>query len=382
MSDNIQNSLKNTVWGGNDQPRNRESNIELFRIITMLLIVAHHYVVNSGVTEVDGLIRSDPKSTHSIFLLVFGAWGKIGINCFVMITGYFMCKSHITSRKFVKLVGEYLFYKYMIHAVFFFTGYETLNIRNIVKAIVPITQVEQNFTGCFILFWICIPFLNMLVHNINERQHLRLLGLLCVIYILFGTIHHVSMNYVSWFCVLYLISAYIRLYPKKWMNSTIKCGFLFLTSIILCAVSIICCIWLGVKLNIYNPYYFVSDSNAFLAVVCGLMGFLFFKNIHIPYSRAINTIAASTFGVLLIHAHSDSMRKWLWKDVIDVTGHYSDKLMPLYSVVCVISIFVICVIIDQIRINLIEKPFFKWWDKHWNVWYKRFNKKEINDQEV
>lgn len=26
----------------------RSSNIELFRIITMLIIVAHHYVVNSG----------------------------------------------------------------------------------------------------------------------------------------------------------------------------------------------------------------------------------------------------------------------------------------------------------------------------------------------
>ena len=26
----------------------RDSNLELFRIVTMLLIVAHHYVVNSG----------------------------------------------------------------------------------------------------------------------------------------------------------------------------------------------------------------------------------------------------------------------------------------------------------------------------------------------
>lgn len=28
--------------------KRRDSGIELFRIITMLLIVAHHYVVNSG----------------------------------------------------------------------------------------------------------------------------------------------------------------------------------------------------------------------------------------------------------------------------------------------------------------------------------------------
>lgn len=32
--------------------KKRDSNLELFRIITMLLIVAHHYVVNSGLMEV------------------------------------------------------------------------------------------------------------------------------------------------------------------------------------------------------------------------------------------------------------------------------------------------------------------------------------------
>ena len=29
--------------------KNRDSNIELYRIVLMLLIIAHHYVVNSGV---------------------------------------------------------------------------------------------------------------------------------------------------------------------------------------------------------------------------------------------------------------------------------------------------------------------------------------------
>ena len=30
----------------------RNSNIELFRIITMLVIIAHHYVVNSGIADI------------------------------------------------------------------------------------------------------------------------------------------------------------------------------------------------------------------------------------------------------------------------------------------------------------------------------------------
>lgn len=54
----------------------RDSNIEFFRIITMLLIIAHHYVVNSGLAYNDGPIFNDSLSTPSLFLLIFGAWGK------------------------------------------------------------------------------------------------------------------------------------------------------------------------------------------------------------------------------------------------------------------------------------------------------------------
>ena len=43
----------------------RESNIELFRIVSMFLIVAHHLVVNSGLTAADGPVYSDPQQACS-----------------------------------------------------------------------------------------------------------------------------------------------------------------------------------------------------------------------------------------------------------------------------------------------------------------------------
>ena len=62
----------------------RNSNLELFRIILMLLIVAHHYVVNSGMMSE---MAKDPFAANSLFFYLFGAWGKTAINGFVMITG-------------------------------------------------------------------------------------------------------------------------------------------------------------------------------------------------------------------------------------------------------------------------------------------------------
>lgn len=195
----------------------RNSNLELYRIIVMLLIVAHHYVVNSGLMDI---LEEVPLSGKSLFYYWFGMWGKTGINCFVLITGYFMCKSTITIRKFLKLLLEIEFYNIAIFAIFVFVGYEVFTLKGLVVALLPAYTLSQNFASCFLLFYLCIPFLNILINNLDKSKHLNLLVLCLIIYTLFGTLpmFSVTMNYVSWFCVLYIISSYIRLYgitPRK-----------------------------------------------------------------------------------------------------------------------------------------------------------------------
>lgn len=214
--------------------KQRNSNLELYRIIVMLLIVAHHYVVNSGLMEE---LNKDPLSTKSIFFYIFGMWGKTGINCFVLITGYFMCKSQITIRKFLKLLFEVEFYIVAINTIFVLTGYQHFNLKELLLTFLPIRTIADGFTSCFLVFYLFIPFLNVLVRNLTKLQH-QLLVLLCLFtYTLMGTFHcfHITMNYVSWFCVLYFISSYVRFYGLCPSLSTTK--------------------WGGAFVHIYNPFH-------------------------------------------------------------------------------------------------------------------------------
>ena len=356
----------------------RESNIELFRIITMLLIVAHHYVVNSGLTAANGPIQADPLSGRSIFLLLFGAWGKTGINCFVMITGYFMCKSQITAKKFAKLFCEIMFYQIIFYLVFLLSGYEPFSLKTLAKALIPVTHINADFKNCFLLFWLFIPFLNILINNLNERQHIKLILLSSFLYVVLGTLHQVTMNYVSWFIVLYFIASYLRFYPKKCFDNTKMWGILAFCSVLISVISVVACTWLGTKIHDRMYYAFVTDSNTFLAVTTGTFAFLFFKNIKMKYNKFINTVAASTFGVVLIHANSNAMREWLWKDTLDNVGYYNSSIMPIHAIGSVICIFTVCVIIDIVRIKFLEKPFFAFWDKHWDgvaIKYKNWEDK-------
>lgn len=53
----------------------RNSNLELYRILTMIVIVIHHYVVNSGLLEEMGKNMTEFKS---IFLYIIGGGVKQG----------------------------------------------------------------------------------------------------------------------------------------------------------------------------------------------------------------------------------------------------------------------------------------------------------------
>lgn len=210
--------------------KERNSNLELYRIIVMLLIVAHHYVVNSGLMSV---MKEEPLHIQSIFLYLFGMWGKTGINCFVMITGYFMCKSHISLRKFMKLLLEVYFYNVVITGIFLLTGYARPSFSTVFYALVPIQSFGVNFVACFVVFYLLIPFLNLLIQTMNSKLHLRLVLLCLLVYSVIGTIPKITLgvNYVSWFVLLYFIASYIRLYGFPIKISNRNWGWLILLSI-------------------------------------------------------------------------------------------------------------------------------------------------------
>ncbi len=333
--------------------KTRSSNIELYRVIVMILIVAHHYVVNSGLFE---LALQTPCSAKSIYLFLFGMWGKTGINCFVLITGYYMCTSRITLQKFLKLLLEVYLYKILIFIVLLVCGYESINLSSLLRLLLPVSCVADNFTGCFILFWLTIPFLNILIKNLNKKQHLHLLGLLIFIYVILPLLpyNRVVFNYVTWFIVLYLLSSYIRLYKFKLFSTKIW-GCITLGCIMLSMATIPFCLKLGLF-----PYWFVSDSNAILAVLIGLSSFMFIKDFQISYNKFINILGASTFGVLLIHANSDAMRFWLWRDALNNIGWYNNTVLFViaHSVISVLLVYSVCTLIDWLRIRFLEKPFF------------------------
>ena len=248
------------------------------------------------------------------------------------------------------------------------TGYQSLTLSETVKVLLPVTSVTQNFVGCYLLFYLTIPFLNILVSKMTKRQHLLLISLCLLIYTIIGGIPkiRVDMNYVSWFMILFLIGSYLRLHPEKWFdnkklwrNATAVTICLAIASVIamLCAQE-----WINSRfnMNLELAYFLVSDSNKILAVAVAVSSFMLFKNSGIRYNSTINTIASATFGVLLIHANSDVMRQWLWRDTLGNAGWYINGggwlEMAAHALISIVAVYAVCTVIELLRAKFIETP--------------------------
>ena len=87
--------------------KRRNATVELLRIVAMIMIICLHGL------DKGGLLKIYVGSGKSAYL---GSWlleslAIVGLNLYVLITGYFMCKSNITFKKFLKLLLEIYFYR-------------------------------------------------------------------------------------------------------------------------------------------------------------------------------------------------------------------------------------------------------------------------------
>lgn len=298
-------------------------------------------------------------------------WGKIGINCYLMITGYYMCTSNISLRKWLKLVCWVWFYNALFNVLFMASGYAEFSIHTLLRAILPIGKVGSQFASTFIVFYLFIPFFNVLIKSLSKRAYQWLLILIALVFVLcpYCPVYVLSSNYLLWFVCVYFYAAYMRIHVQETAKSKQFWGITAIVFIVLSVVSVA----IGSCTTLWSPYYLVMDSNALLALPTAIASFMYMKHVRIGQNKIINTIAASCFGVLLIHDNSTIMHQWLWHDTLHVSDLYNFPIAHLitWSLLVVFGVYMVCTVIDMIRFYCVEKPVFKIADKHfqkYQIW--------------
>ncbi|WP_156786594.1 acyltransferase family protein [Treponema brennaborense] len=270
-----------------------------------------------------------------------------------MITSYFMCKQDFKWKKVINLVLEIILYRWVISGIFLLTGYEQFSLKEFYKTIFVIPfNFGKGFTSSFLGLYILIPFVNKFILCLDKKSFEKLIITLLILFTgLSSFLLNTAFEYIGWYITVYFIGCYIRLYEMEWMKNKKTTILLCVGTLLLSWLSIVVIRIVSVKINKNLLYYwFVSDSNKILAITTAIGLFLYFKNIKIGSNKVINIMAASTFGVLMIHASSDTMRRWLWQDVCkNVEAFTSNKYFILHAFCCTLSVYFICMFIDVCR---------------------------------
>ena len=318
----------------------RSSNIELLRCVAMLLIVAWHWFIYTGTIEE---AYAHPEQPVNWLRFALCGWGKTGINCFVLITGYFLWKhGKPFGRKILNLLLLVLGYSILTYGVGCALGAITPSWRGVIGAVNPFACTRGTFVPNYLLLLVVAPFLNILIAAMGRRRHLLLLITLVILcsVIPMGRVRIVS-DTLAWFVTVYFVGAFLAKYPIRILDEKRNTIMLLLAVLVMAFASMVVGTMLTRSNELRLTYYLIFPETRPLSLAVALSLFLFFKNIDIPYSSVINRIGLSTFGIYLI---SDGwLREWIWAETAGLRGGG------------VILVFMFCSIVEMVRHGVLER---------------------------
>lgn len=341
--------------------KKREANFELLRIIAMLMIVMLHLLGNGHGNVMEKTTMFSAAFNMTWFL---EAACTVAVNCYVLLSGHFLLESQFSWKKVLHLVIEVWFYTLVFFGLSVALGWQSFSLRSLLTAITPITGRMYWFVSVYIGMYILSPFLNILIKKLTQIQ---LRSLILITVALFGVLPTVLPVYdtfssgggtgLAWFCTLYFVAAYIRLYGLehigklqmtkwKWLI-----GYVSLTVLIWLSKLLISAVTMKVIGHTAGTsiFYQYETPLCFLSALCL---FMFFKEMKLEGGWIVK-LSALTFGVYIIHENPFIKAK-MWQAVSpSVDGNVLLLLLTLIAIV--IGIYGVCSVIEWIRQWLFKK---------------------------
>jgi len=334
--------------------KERNSSFELLRIISMILIVMHHYTYHGGF-DFNG-----PLTLGMYFIQCLFCGGKLGVNLFVLISGYFLCKSKFKWKRLLILELEVLFYSIILGLIFFVVYPSKRDVQDLIYAFIPLQKKRYWFYTDYMGLVLVSPLLNKGI-KLMEKKFFREVTIALGIILIYVPV--IEKSGFKWFIFLYLVASYIRYFPEDFDRSIrfyILLGVSFYLIVLLYVFA--CDLFSLVDISAREHYDLLSSHDCILIVLTSIALFIGFSKWKIGNKKTINIIASVTFGVYLIHDNRN-IRTVLWKDLFKNATYQKSNIIILHAILTVFLIYTCCTIIDLFRKYYIEKPIFSLIDK-------------------
>lgn len=331
----------------------RGSNLELLRILCMLLIIGDHLTGQSGIADYTTLLSS------FAFCLI-GCGSRIACSVFVLIGGWFLCEQPYKTRRPLSLWLSLWLYTVPVTLLCKLAGLD-VSWGALRWAAFPASTRQLWFISDYLLLLLCVPLLSRLLRGLSRPAHRGLLAVLAVPLIVYPTLfgENGAVSDTAWmFLYEYLLIAYLRRWPDNRLAHLLQhraaalgLGLgLPLLNTILRAVLETSGLTDG-KAFQYMAYYRTA-LGALPNLLAALALFYLFRGLDLGCVRWVNALAGTTLGVYILH-QVPAFRGFLWNGLLQAEAHHGSVG---YTLLAILAVFLGCAAVDALRTALVMRP--------------------------
>jgi surface polysaccharide O-acyltransferase-like enzyme len=337
--------------------KERNYGVDLLRIVAMLFILILHVLGHGGILE-----ESVPLSIHYELAWFLEISAYCAVNCYSLISGFVGYDSQFRYANIIYLYLQVIFYTVLVTCIFAICMPGSVGVKYFIKAIFPFAfGTYWYFTAYFGMFFL-IPFMNYFIKKLSGELASKMILIIVCVFSILPTIFHNDMFNTSsgysmlWLSLMYLVGACMRKYNLNKMISARNAALGYWICIIVTWAS-------KLVLELLTNKIFGAPKGGNLLVSytsptiigAAIMLLLCFSKINFrnAWKKIIAFFAPIAFGVYLIHEEP------LIRDNF-INGRFEEylKYNPVVMVLLVLgtafAIWLVCSLIDRIRLKLFE----------------------------
>ena len=327
---------------------------ELLRIVAMFFVVLNH-VIGDGL-DIYGSFSVN-TSTSSGFL----AWTLlqilkliplVGVNLFVLITGYFTIDRQAFRVKGIWRVWSTVWlYAVSIYLICSAIGVVPFTWQDLLREATPLLSNSYWFVTSYIILMLFAPLISRVIAHATHTHYVILLtvgGIICFQPLLGQYIMDNQM--IILFVYLYMIGGYIR---KFHHDRTIKSSYLLLSIATILLVMFLYTLYKN-RVTGSDDYKVFSMTYYGLVLPLSVAVFLYARNWRINHDvlrKAILIVAPLSFSAYIIESQS-VIHVLLYDNLKTVLLSIPPILLPIACISFTTVIYGFCILIDYLRVKV------------------------------
>ena len=344
--------------------KRRNSNIELLRIIAIILITFNH-VATKGIELSHNVICEGWNTELNNFLALFySCGGKFGSNIFLIITVWYISDKKTQWTKIVSVWYQTLIYYLFFNIVGMIID-RKFDVIRLVKSFFPIITSNYWYSRAYIMLLLVFPVVTRIFNRIKHKREICLLGtfvfLIPIVSNLVNDSFHVILKISSilsreelWFIFFAVLIYYIR--------NNIRITNIPAITYLLLSIALYILMWIIVLVCFYNyfPYSIWRNLYSPLNYLSALFLFLGFIQLPVRHNVMVNYFAGYVYGVYLFQCHN-YVQTIIWKGkfgIFQYQSWYGQSALKfaIYSVISVCIIVMLGAIFEMLYKKILIIP--------------------------